>query len=143
MAFAFEHHLDQVLADAMEVTLDGADADLAGGLHTLGSQQGLEQFGAHAYGAGSDQHLGNKNFVVLEFFANDIHAVQQTLLQDRLGTDAFVNGLLDQSLDYLCFAGLKLNRNLVQIHFLFLLIIEIKLVVQCAINRMWFFVEDF
>ena len=106
---AFHHHLHQVLADVVQVALDGADADLAGGLYAVLSQQGLEQVGTHIHGTGSHQNFGNENFIVLELLADDAHTGQQTLFQNLLGGNAFVNGLLYQSLDDLCLTGLAIQ----------------------------------
>ena len=115
-ALAFQHHLDQVLADVVQVALDGADADAAGGLHALSSQQGLEQSGALAHSAGSNQNFGNEHFVVLELFADDVHAVQQTLFQNGLSGNALVDSLLNQGLDDLSLTCLKLQGDFLHIH---------------------------
>ena len=97
----------------MQVALDGADADLAGGLYAILSQQGLEQVGTHVHGTGSHQNFGNKDFIVLELLTDDAHTGQQTLFQNLLGGNAFVNSLLYQSLDDLCLTGLQLQGNLI------------------------------
>ena len=97
----------------MQVALDGADAYLADGLHTLLGHQGPQKLGAHVHGPGGDQDLGDKDLVVLEFLADHVHAVEQTLVQDLLNRNALVNGLLDKLLDDLGLTALQVLRNLV------------------------------
>ena len=95
----------------MQVALHRADADLAGGLDAGLRQKRLEQRNALVHGARRDQDLGHKDLVVLELFTDDVHAVQKALFEDLLRRNAFVDRLLDEALDDLRLAGLKLNRN--------------------------------
>ena len=107
-ALAFQHHLHQVLANVVQVALHGADADLTGGLHAFSGQQGFQKACAHVHGAGGYQDFGNENFVVLELFADDVHAIHQTLFQNLVRGDAFVDGLLHQGFHVFGLTGLKL-----------------------------------
>ena len=111
-AFAFHHHFYKILADVMQITLHSADANTATGFHTIGGQQGLKQCRTHIQCAGSNQYLGDKNLIIAEFFANDIHACDQTLFEDFLRGNAAVDSFLYQLLDDLCLALLQVFGNL-------------------------------
>src|SRR5699024_10931800 len=63
-----------------------------------GDQVRTEQLDALGHGAGRDQNLGDEDFVVLKLLADDVHAIEQALLQDVLRRDALVQGLLYTSL---------------------------------------------
>ena len=58
----------------MQIALDGADTYLAAGMDTALCQQGLKKAGAHVHGAGSDQHLWDKDLVVFEFLTDHVHS---------------------------------------------------------------------
>ena len=122
-ALALHHHLHKIFADIVQISLDGADTHLARGLNSCLGHQGLEQLCAHIHGTGCHQHLRYKHLVVLELLANHVHAVQQTLVQNLLHGNPFVNGLLHQLLDHLGFAFLQILRNFSQhAHIVFLLL---------------------
>ena len=103
----------------MQVALDGADACLALGLDTALSQLVFQQGSTHVHSAGSHQHFGYEDLVVLELLTNNSHTGQQTFLQNGLGRNALVQSLLHQILDDLCLTGLQLQRNFIHIHNLF------------------------
>ena len=73
-----------------------------------------EHFDALGHCARSDQNLGNEYFVVLKLLADDIHAVEQALLEDLAGRDAFVQRLLYASLYLGRAALLQPGTNFIQ-----------------------------
>ena len=87
-AGAFEHHGDQVLADVVQVALDGADDDLAGRRRAARGQVRLEDRQAALHGARGDQHLGHEVLVLLEQPADLGHGRDQAIVEDRLRRDA-------------------------------------------------------
>ena len=95
----------------MQVALYRTNADLARCLYAAFSQQGLKQGSAHIHRAGSHQNLRNENLVLFEPVADNIHPGKQALLQNVLRGNAFINSLLNQLLDDLCFPSLQILRN--------------------------------
>ena len=82
---ALEHHRDQVLADVVDVALDGADHDLADGLHAGFRQQRAAGSPSRLHGVGSQQHLRHEQDAVAEIDADDAHAFDQGVVQHPLG----------------------------------------------------------
>ena len=81
-AGALHHHADQVLADVVDVTLDGADDHLA---HRLGAclrQQRPQDSHAALHGVRGEQHLGHEQDPVAKVDADDGHAAHQGVVQD-------------------------------------------------------------
>ena len=93
---------------SVEVALDGAQDHRALFLHAGSDQQGTQHRDA-LFMRGRHQNLGDKDLVVLEFAADDVHAGQQAVLQNVLGGDPFVNGLLNKLFDLWRLAGLQIG----------------------------------
>ena len=91
----------------MQVTLDGAQANLALGSHAGLAQIGLEQLRTGVHSAGSNQNLGDIHFVLSKLFANDAHTAQQALFQNLLCGDTLFQCLRNQGLDHLCLTLLQ------------------------------------
>lgn len=73
-ALGFHHHADKVLADVVEVVLDGADDDGALFFHLVAHEEGTQDIGSGGHRAGGDEHFGDEDVVFLEAFADDVHA---------------------------------------------------------------------
>ena len=81
-AGAFHHHADQVLADVVDVALDGADHHGA----LLGragfSQQRTQDNHTALHGVGCQKHLWNKQDAVTEIDADNTHAFDKRFGQN-------------------------------------------------------------
>ena len=76
-AGALEHHPDEVLADVVDVALDGADDDLADRLRAGLGEQRAEDRHAGLHRVRGEQDLGHEQDAVAEVDADDLHARRQ------------------------------------------------------------------
>ena len=86
----FEHHGHEVLADVVDIALDGADDDgpeVAG--VTLGETR-LEKLEGALHGARAQQYFGNEALTVAHALTDDVHAGQQAAIQDLAGAGSAV-----------------------------------------------------
>ena len=79
---AFPHHRDQVLADVVDVALDGADHGDADLRHAGLRQQRAQDLHGSLHRIGGAQHLGHEEDARAEVLPNDIHAGHQAMGQD-------------------------------------------------------------
>ena len=87
-ARAFEHHRHEVLADVVDVALDGADHHLADRLDAgLGEQRAQDRH-AGLHGVGGEEHLGHEQDAVAEVDPDDAHAFDERLVQRVVGAPA-------------------------------------------------------
>ena len=105
---------DQVLADIVQVAFDGADDDGALRLKSLRDELRFQYFNAHVHGTRGNQNFRNENFIVFEFFSDDTHTAEQSLVEDGFHRDLLVDRLLHQLLDDLGLTLLQILRNFVQ-----------------------------
>ena len=84
-ARALEHHRDEVLADVVDVALDGADHDLADALGSRLGQQRSEDRHARLHGVRREQHLGHEQDPVAEVDADDPHPLDERVVQHLVG----------------------------------------------------------
>ena len=83
-AGAFEHHPHQVLADVVDVALDGADDHLADrGRAGLGEQRAQDRHPA-LHRVGGEEDLGDEENPVPEVDADDAHAFDERVVEDPL-----------------------------------------------------------
>ena len=97
-AGALHHHRRQVLADVVDVALDGADHDLADRLGAGLGQQRPQEFHAGLHRVGGEQHLGHEQDAVAEVDADDAHALDERVVEHLVGAPAAVEqdgGALD------------------------------------------------
>jgi hypothetical protein len=80
-ARALEHHRHQVLADVVDVALDGADHHLADRLGAGFGQQRAQDLHARLHRIRSEQHLGNEQDAVAEIDADDAHPLDQGVVE--------------------------------------------------------------
>ena len=87
---ALEHHRHEVLADVVDVALDGADDHLADRLGAgLGEQRAQDRHpGLHR--VGGEEHLGHEQDAVAEVDADDAHALDERLVEHSIGAPAAV-----------------------------------------------------
>ena len=79
---ALEHHADEVLADVVDVALDGADHDLADRLGAgLGEERPQDRH-AGLHRVRGEQHLGDEQDPVAEVDADDLHAGNQRVVEN-------------------------------------------------------------
>ncbi len=90
---ALEHHAHEVLADVVEVALDGAKDGYLVGLVAGADEQRFQQRHPALHGAGADEHLGNEDLLAAEAITNHAHGVGHHA-KDIAGRDAFVEGRL-------------------------------------------------
>ena len=84
-ARALEHHADQVLADVVDVALDGADHDLADRLDAgIGEERPQDRHPA-LHRIRGEQHLRHEQDAVAEIDADDPHALDEGVVQHALG----------------------------------------------------------
>ncbi len=95
VAGALEHDGDEVLADVVEVALDGADGDGPEGLAAGGGEEGLDDGEAGLHGAGGDEQLGDVGLVAGELLADLAHGGDHGLVEEGVEVFAGVDGGLD------------------------------------------------
>ena len=95
-ASALKHHLDQVLADVVQVAPHRADDVLARAGHITFRQQWAQDAHASPHGAGSDEHLRHKQVASLEVLAHLIHAGDETAVENLGRRHLLIQCLLDQ-----------------------------------------------
>ena len=105
-ARALDHHLDEVFADIVQVALDRADDRRADGLHARFRQSGFQNGERRVHRSCRDENFGNEHFVILEFFADDAHADDQTLGENVFGRYAVCQLFRYESRQVLCFTAL-------------------------------------
>ena len=87
-AGAFHHHADEVLADVVDVALDGADDHLALLGRAGGGEQRAQDEHAGLHRVGRQQHFRHEQDAVAEILADDAHAFDQRLGQHLVGHPA-------------------------------------------------------
>jgi hypothetical protein len=87
-AGALEHHRDEVLADVVDVALDGADHDLADALGAGLGEQRPQDLHARLHRVRREQHLGDEEDPVAEVDADDAHALDERVVQHLVGAPA-------------------------------------------------------
>jgi hypothetical protein len=87
-AGAFHHHADEVLADVVDVALDGADHHLALLGRAGGGEQRTQDEHAGLHGIGRQQHFRHEQDAVAEVDADDAHAFDERLGQHVIGRPA-------------------------------------------------------
>ena len=81
-AGALEHHRDEVLADVVDVALDGADHDLADRLGPGLGEQRAQDLHAGLHRVGGEQDLRHEEDAVAEVDADDPHALDEGVVED-------------------------------------------------------------
>jgi hypothetical protein len=87
-AGAFHHHADEVLADVVDVALDGADHHLADASARRWRRAAAQDRHAGLHRVGRQQHLRHEQDAVAEVGADDAHAFDQRLGQHLVGHPA-------------------------------------------------------
>jgi hypothetical protein len=85
-AGAFHHHRDQVLADVVDVALDGADHHLADGFDARFGEERPQDFHPAFHRIGGKQHFGHEQDAVAEVDTDDAHSLDQRVVQHLLGS---------------------------------------------------------
>ena len=83
-AGALEHHAHQVLADVVDVALDGADHDLADRFGAGLGEQRSQNGHAGLHRIGGKEHLGHEEDAVSEVDAHDAHALDERVIEDAI-----------------------------------------------------------
>ena len=83
-AGALQHHRHEVLADVVDVALDGADHDLADRLDAGLGEERPEDLHAALHGIRGEQDFRHEEDAVAEVDADDPHALDQGLVQHAL-----------------------------------------------------------
>ncbi len=92
-AGTFHHDAHQVLADVMQVALDGSDHDRTGMDGTGLGQFRLDQCHAGLHCSGCDQDLGHVDHVATESLAHDRHPRNQGLVENPFCRNALLKRL--------------------------------------------------
>ena len=79
-AGALQEHADEVLADVVQVALDGADHDHAAAGLLAGGHVRAQKVEAALHDAGGEQHLGDEALAVAHAHADHLHAGEQRLV---------------------------------------------------------------
>ena len=87
-AGALEHHRDEVLADVVDVALDGADHDRADPLRARLGEQRPQDLHPGLHRVRREQHLGDEEDPVAEVDADDPHALDERVVQHPVGRPA-------------------------------------------------------
>ena len=86
-AGALEHDVDEVLADVVDVALDGAHHVRADRLRAGLGQQRAQDVERTLHRPGGDQHLGHEVVAALEPRADLLERRDQRVVKHRLGSD--------------------------------------------------------
>ena len=111
-AGTFHHHADEVLADVVDVALDGADHHLALARGTRGDEQRTEDEHAGLHRVGRQQHFRNEKDAVAEVDADDAHAFDEGFGQDLVGGPATLQQDVNRRLDLFLEAVVKVVMDL-------------------------------
>ena len=95
-ARALEHDVDEVLADVVDVALDGAHHERADLARAGLGQQRAQDVERALHRARGDQHLRNEVVAPLEAGADLLERRDQRVVEHRLGPDAVRESLLDE-----------------------------------------------
>src|SRR5581483_3973313 len=95
-AVAFHHHLDDVLADVVEIANYGADYRLRLAFVARADQLRSETLHRFAHRARGDHHLRQEELAGRVLLAHDVHRRNQRLRHEALGIDAFAQRSLDR-----------------------------------------------
>ncbi len=90
---AFEHDADEVLADIVQITLDGADHDLAVRRHLSSEEQRLQEVDAGVHGPRCKEQLGQEDLVRAEALAHHVHPGHQPVIEDLRRRNTGINRL--------------------------------------------------
>lgn len=96
VAARFDHHNDKVLADVVQVSVNGTHDHFADLSIVLAAEMGLEHVNALLHRAGSDKHFRNENLVLLELFADNAHGVDHAVIEYIERCVTFVEAFLYQ-----------------------------------------------
>src|SRR6202166_4942450 len=133
-AGALKHHRHQVLADIVDVALDGADDDLANRLDAGLGQQGPQDLHATLHRVRRQQHLGTAQDAGTEIDPDDAHAFDQRVVQHLLGRPAAPEEDPGRLLDLLLEAVVEIVVNLFG-QLLIVQAVEIKFLVLAISHR--------
>ena len=111
-AGALHHHADEVLADVVDVALDGADHHLAHLRRAGGDQQRAQDRHSRLHRVGGHQHFRHEQDAVAEIDADDAHALDQRLGQHVVGRPAAVQQDAHAVLDLLLQAVIEIVVHL-------------------------------
>ncbi len=78
---AFHHHRDEILADVVDVALDGANHHLADRLDAGLGEQRPQDLHPTLHRVGREQDFGHEQDAVPEIDADDAHALDQRIVQ--------------------------------------------------------------
>src|SRR3954452_5259440 len=81
-ARAFEHHPDEVLADVMDVALDGPDDHLADRFRAGLREERAQDRHACLHRVGGEEDLGDEQDAVAEVDADDLHPGNESVVED-------------------------------------------------------------
>ena len=90
----FQHHPDQVLADVVDVALDGQDEIGADRLGSGLGQDGAQQTETAFHRLGPDQHLRHKVLPLLKQRADFFQGRDQGVVQNLIGGQSHLQRLL-------------------------------------------------
>ena len=111
-AGAFHHHADEVLADVVDVALDGADHHLAQARRAGGDEQRAEDEHAGLHGIGGQQHFRHEQNAVAEIDADDAHAFDEGFGQHLVGRPAAAQQDVDGGFDLFLEAVIEVVMDL-------------------------------
>src|SRR5262249_2827180 len=98
-AGSLEHDVHEVLADVVDVALDGAH-DEGADLRRAGlGQQRAEDVERALHGTGGDQHLGDEEVAALETGADLLERGDQRVVEHLLGIEAVLEAGVDEVTD--------------------------------------------
>jgi hypothetical protein len=87
-ACAFEHDVDQVLTDFVDVALHGAHEERADGLDTSRDHQRAQHLEGARHGASRNEHLGDEEVTALEASADLLQRGNQRVEKEYLGGES-------------------------------------------------------
>ena len=122
-------------ADVVEVARHGTENDLAAADGAFRGQGGLQNGDAGLHGLGGNEHLRDKDLALAERLAHAAHSLDHALVEDDVGVDALLQGLLDQAGNDLSLALLYVQGQLLQNRHLLILLIMNDY--KAALSRAW------
>ena len=96
---AAQHHDAEVLADVVQVALDGAHHDLADGLDARRGEDRLDVGHPRLHRARAGEHLRHEDEVLAELDADERHAGDQAVVHDLERGDALVERAAGERVD--------------------------------------------
>ena len=110
-SLSLDHDLHEILADVVHIALDGADHGFSDRLDPFSGQSRLQGLHPPVHRPCGNKDFRHEYLVVLEFFTDDVHTGDKSLVENGLRRDPIGKCFGDKRDDFLCTTCLHLFRD--------------------------------